>query len=138
MSTEVENALVYPIVEELCFSNSVSKLSPIMKGVETKMKVYKGSRNEHHELMVTVNGIPLNHRFDLFNHCREGFECGHGGVGAAQLALAMLADHLGNDRQAMTMCQSFKWEVISKLDRDHWCLTSHQIQKALRSIQVQM
>jgi hypothetical protein len=109
-----------------------------MKGVDTKMKAYEGVRNERYELVVTVNGIPLNPRLDLCNHCPEGFECGHGGVGAAQLALAILADHFGNDSQAKSLCQSFKWKVISKLARNHWCLTSDQIQNALMTIQAQM
>lgn len=98
------------------------------------MKTYKGVRNEHSELIVTVNGVSLNPRLDLWNHCSDGFECGHGGVGAAQLALAILADHLADDKQALALCQHFKWATIAKLPRrGNWQLDSDQIQHALLS-----
>lgn len=59
----------------------------------------------------------LNPRLDLFNHS-IGFEIGYGGSGPAQTALAILADHLGDDDRAVRLHQSFKWAVIAKLDRD--------------------
>lgn len=37
---------------------------------------------------------PLNPRNELYNHSPNGFEWGYGGSGPAQLALAILADHL--------------------------------------------
>src|SRR5439155_2970286 len=46
---------------------------------------------------VSVNGVPLNPRLDLRKHSVTGFEWGYGGSGPAQLALALLADHLAND-----------------------------------------
>lgn len=59
----------------------------------------------------------LNPRLDLFNHS-VGFEVGYGGSGPAQTALAILADHLGDDERAVRLHQSFKWAVIAKLERD--------------------
>ena len=47
-----------------------------------------------------------------------------GGSGPAQLALALLADHLGNDEQALAVYQRFKWAVIAKLPKHAWKLTS--------------
>ena len=38
---------------------------------------------------------PLDSRRDLWNHSPTGFEWGYCGSGPAQLALALLADHLG-------------------------------------------
>src|SRR5947209_8602479 len=39
---------------------------------------------------------PLPLRLDLFNHSPTGFSWGYGGSGPAQLALALLADALGD------------------------------------------
>ena len=40
-----------------------------------------------------------------------------GGSGPAQLALAILADHLGDDEQALNLYQRFKWAVIAELPK---------------------
>jgi hypothetical protein len=78
---------------------------------------------------------PLPWRLDLENHSPTGLECGYGGSGPAQLALAMLADLLGNDNRAIKLHQDFKWALISKLPRDDdWELTRDEINKHLRAI----
>ncbi len=97
------------------------------------MKRYQGKR-EGAVLVVTVNGCPLKPRLDLWNHSPCGFECGYGGSGPAQLALAILADHLGDDGQAVALHQDFKWRVVAKLPRPGWTLTSDQIQEVLASL----
>ena len=94
------------------------------------MKRYQGKR-EGAVFVVTVNGRPLNPRLDLWNHSPCGFECGYGGSGPAQLALAILADHLADDQQAVALHQDFKWRVVAKLPRRGWTLTSDQIQQSL-------
>lgn len=93
------------------------------------MKQYEGIR-EGHALIVTMNGRPLDPRLDLWNHSPTGFECGYGGSGPAQLALALLADCLGNDELAIQLHQSFKWAVVAKLPREGWRLTERQIRQA--------
>src|SRR5260221_3544670 len=100
------------------------------------MKTYEG-RREDYAADVTVTGRPLNPRHDLWNHSPTGFEWGYGGSGPAQLALALLADHLGNDDQAMEIYQRFKWAVVAKLPKSGWTLTSAQIDQALQSIREQ-
>lgn len=97
------------------------------------MKTYEG-RREGYAVLVTVNGRPLNPRLDLWNHSPSGFEWGYGGSGPAQLALALLADHLGDDRQALDLYQRFKWAVIAELPRRNWTLTSRQIHQAIQNI----
>ena len=97
------------------------------------MKTYEG-RREGYAVIVTVNGRPLNPRLDLWNHSPTGFEWGYGGSGPAQLALALLADHLANDQEALDLYQSFKFAVVAKLRPDRWELTSQQIDKELRTI----
>jgi len=97
------------------------------------MKCYAG-RREGHIVAVTVNGRVLNPRHDLWNHSPTGFEWGYGGSGPAQLALALLADHLRNDEAAVTFHQDFKFEVLAKLPYHGWTLTSEQIHDALASL----
>lgn len=95
------------------------------------MKTYEGRRSPL-GLEVTVNGQPLDPRFDLWEHSPTGFEWGYGGSGPAQLALALLADHLGDDERAVALHQEFKWAVVFKLSRPTWTLTSDQIEHAVQ------
>ena len=87
--------------------------------------------------MVTVNGIPLNPRLDLWNHSPTGFEWGYGGSGPAQLALALLADYLGDDNTAVALHQDFKHAFITRFDQRGWTLTSEEIRAAIRSLRPQ-
>jgi len=73
----------------------------------------------------------------LRHHSPTGFEWGYCGSGPAQLALAMLADHLGNDEQALNLYQRFKWQVIVELPRKRWTLTSREIDDGLQRIHEQ-
>src|SRR2546426_5830744 len=54
-----------------------------------------------------------NPRLDLWNHSPTGFECGYGGSGPAQLALALLAEHLRNDEQAVRRSEEHTSELQS-------------------------
>lgn len=95
------------------------------------MKTYRGFKDGS----VTVDGKSLDPRLDLWNHSPTGFNWGYGGSGPAQLALAILADHLGDDRQAIRFHQRFKWNVISYLPFGQpWTLTSTQVDEALGSL----
>jgi len=72
-------------------------------------KVYCGNRGRFNTLVeVRQRGVarPLELRLDLFNHSPTGFEWGSGGSGPAQLALAILADHLGDDATAVRLHSS--------------------------------
>lgn len=57
-------------------------------------------------------------RHDLANHSPTGFEWGYAGSGPAQLALAILAHAIGDDKRAVRLHQSFKREYIATLPRD--------------------
>jgi hypothetical protein len=94
------------------------------------MKTYIG-RREGYAVIVTVNGRSLNPRLDLYNHSPTGFEWGYCGSGPAQLALAILADHLRDDRSALNLHQRFKWNVIAELPHRGWTLTSPEIAEAI-------
>jgi hypothetical protein len=95
------------------------------------MKRYEGIR-QGHAVQVTVDGRRLNPRHDLWNHSPTGFEWGYGGSGPAQLALAILADHCGNDEEALNFYQRFKWEVIAELPGRGWTLSSWEIDRVLQ------
>lgn len=102
---------------------------------EASVKTYEAHRNAEGELIVTINGQTLDPRLDLINHSPTGFGCGHGSNGAAQLALAILADHFGDDEQAMARYQDFKCKVVAGLPQDTWSLTHDQIRQALTSLE---
>jgi hypothetical protein len=101
------------------------------------MKTYEGLRR-FYAVDVTVNGRTLDPRLDLCFHSPDGFEWGYCGSGPAQLALAILADHLGDDEQAFNLYQRFKWAVIAELPRKRsWTLTSRDIDQAIQAIRDQ-
>ena len=98
------------------------------------MKVYHGKRRKD-VLTVTVDGHQLDARTDLWDHSPSGFEWGYSGSGPAQLALALLAYHLQDDKEAVVLHQAFKFAVIAKLPRNDWTLTSAQIHEAVQTLQ---
>lgn len=96
------------------------------------MKVFTGHRDADGNAQVVVleggTRRPLNSRRDLSNHSPTGFEWGYGGSGPAQLALAILADVLGDDALALRLHQRFKWEVIAPLPRfGEWRFTETDV-----------
>jgi hypothetical protein len=93
------------------------------------MKVYEGGRSLDGSI-VTVDGKPLPPRYDLKRLSKTGFEWTFEGPGPAQLALALLADHLGNDGEALARYEGFMREVVAHLD-NAWRLTSDDIDRAL-------
>lgn len=92
--------------------------------------VYQGRRDTTapvgEEVEVTVNGKPLDCRYDLLSASPSGFEFGYGGSGPAQLAIAMLA-HAYSDEFACDHYQQFKREVVSELPEEGWTLTKHHL-----------
>ena len=101
----------------------------LMNEVDSEAQVYRVT-DDHN---VTY---PLNPRFDLRNHSPTGFQWGYGGSGPAQLALAILADHLKDDDKAQRFYQAFKFQVIARLPQGQgWTLTPHQIDEALVQIE---
>ncbi len=66
----------------------------------------------------------LNPRLDLVHHSPTGFAWGYGGSGPAQLALAVLADALGDDERALALYQPFKRAVFEPHPQDKaWTLS---------------
>ena len=73
-------------------------------------------------------------RFDLCRHSPDGFEWGYAGSGPAQLAIAICADVLDDDRLAVELYQTFKDRIIVPLKHDRWKLTGLVIRKVLDEI----
>ena len=94
------------------------------------MKRYEGGRSLD-GAVVTVDGRPLDPRFDLKRFSAMGFEWTYEGDGPRQLALALLADHLGDDQKALALTETFMREVVSVLD-NAWSMTSDEIDASLR------
>jgi hypothetical protein len=96
------------------------------------MKIYVGGRSLA-GAEVTVDGTALDPRFDLKRLSPAGFEWTYEGNGPAQLALALLADHLGDDPRALQLYEPFMRAVVAELDNS-WELTSAEIDAALASL----
>lgn len=96
--------------------------------------VNRGTRSAAIE--VSVDATPLRLRLDLFDHSPTGFTWGYGGSGAAQLALAILADCAG-DAVALRFHQGFKWQVIANLNLwEAWQLTETQVRNWLQTADI--
>lgn len=104
-------------------------------GEPTVAGLYAGVR--HRDGAVTVikcdTGERLNPRYDLRNHSPDGFEWGYGGSGPAQLALAILADYLKDDENALRLYQDFKWAVVARFG-DNWNLFKKELDDAIKAI----
>jgi uncharacterized protein DUF6166 len=96
------------------------------------MKTYEGGRGLA-GAQVTVDGAPLDPRFDVKMFSRMGFEWTYEGDGPRQLALALLCDHLGDPRRALALTEPFMREVVAELD-NAWLLTSEDVEEAVRRI----
>jgi len=96
------------------------------------MKLYRGGRSLD-GAVVTVDGQPLAPRYDLRQLSATGFEWTYEGAGPAQLALALLADHLGDDAQALALYEPFMRHLVAELDNS-WELTSVDIDAALAEL----
>lgn len=104
-------------------------------------RIYKGFTTTDGDRHVTVIGTrqggsrALAPRHDLRNHSPTGFNWGYGGSGPAQLALALLADVLGDDERALAVYQNFKWRVVARLDNAGWELTDDEVRRVVTELE---
>lgn len=98
------------------------------------MAIYEGGRGLD-GAEVTVDGAPLDPRFDLRAFSRAGFEWTYEGDGPRQLALALLADHLGDPARALALTEPFMRAVVAELD-NAWRLTGADIDAALAGLEM--
>jgi len=97
------------------------------------MKTYEGKRTID-GLRVTVDGKPLGEHYDVKQFTTYGFEWTYEGESPQQLALAILADYLGDNERAIRLSEPFMKQVVANLDND-WTLKSGEIDSALKSIE---
>lgn len=114
-------------------------------------KVYKGERTTDGCVVIveereTREGMSdklvrygLPPRLDIRNHSPSGFEWGYGGSGPAQLALALLVDHLGDTPEAREraerLYQPFKFMVVGRLQHESWELAAERIDAVVAELE---
>lgn len=96
------------------------------------MKRYLGERTID-GISVTVDGAALDPRFDLKTLSPEGFEWTYEGAAPAQLALALLADHLGDDQRAVALHDAFMRAAVANFEND-WEMTGEDIDAVLSGL----
>ena len=99
--------------------------------------VYRGTRSPlDHECLVVTRNAQLLHPFDsqqIINHSPDGFNCGYGGSGPAQLALALLLDATGDPDLAISQHQNFKRCFVMDW-ADEWEISQEDIITWLNSL----
>jgi hypothetical protein len=96
------------------------------------MKTYSGDRTID-GIRVLVDGQPLDPRTDLKAYSRNGFEWSYEGPEPAQLAFAILVDHLNDPARAESLHDAFMREIVANFDNT-WELTSADIDADLAVI----
>jgi hypothetical protein len=96
------------------------------------MKAYAGKRTID-GLVVTVDGEPLDEHYEVKRFTRYGFEWTYEGESPRQLALAILADYLGDNDRAIRLSEPFMKKVVADLDND-WQLSAAEVDAAVRSL----
>lgn len=96
------------------------------------MKIYRGDRTID-GIIVTVDGKPLDPRYDLKRLTSTGFEWTYEGQGPAQLALALLAEHLGDDERALALYAPFMEAIVANFGNE-WEMTEEDMAEAVASL----
>lgn len=99
------------------------------------MKSYRGDRTID-GIEVTVDGRPLDPRYDLKRLTSTGFEWTYEGQGPAQLALALLADHLGEEARALALYPAFMRAVVANLGNE-WELSEADLAEAVAALEAE-
>lgn len=99
---------------------------------EDDVKTYQGDRTID-GILVTVNGAPLDEHREIKTLTEDGFEWGFEGPASAQLALAILADHLGDNARALALHDAFMREVVANFANE-WIMTSADVQEAVDAL----
>jgi hypothetical protein len=94
------------------------------------MKKYIGDRTID-GIAVTVDGEPLSPYYDQLKLTEHGFEWSYEGPEPAQLAFALLYDHLGDAAVAKQLHQALMERVVANFDNE-WELTSDDLDDAIR------
>ncbi len=101
----------------------------------TETRAYVGERTID-GASVTVDGRPLDHRYGVKTYTDHGFEWSYEGDGPRQLALAILAEHLGDTDAALELVEPFMQRVVANFDND-WEMTGADIDRAIENIRLE-
>jgi hypothetical protein len=96
------------------------------------MKTYIGDRTID-GISVMVDGKPLPHYYDQLKLTEYGFEWSYEGPSPAQLAFALLFDHLGDAAGAKALYKPFMEQVVANFDNE-WELTGADIDAAVSAL----
>jgi hypothetical protein len=96
------------------------------------MKIYTGERTID-GLKVTVDGHRLDEHYEIKQFTKYGFEWTYEGESPQQLALAILAEQLGDPQRALRLSGPFMKKVVANLDND-WTLTGDEVDATVRSM----
>lgn len=78
---------------------------------------------------------PLNPRLDLISKSPTGFAWGFAGSGPHQLAVALLADAIGDDRVALALMSPFAHRVLASIPADEpWSMSDTVVRSVAHSI----
>ena len=96
------------------------------------MKHYAGDRTID-GVKVTVDGAPLDPRVNFMEFSKNGFEWSYEGPETRQLALALLADHLGDAAAAKAAVEPFMRAIVANFGNE-WEMSSADIDLALAGL----
>jgi hypothetical protein len=96
------------------------------------MRHYAGDRTID-GVKVTVDGVPLDPRVNIVEFSKNGFEWSYEGPEPRQLALALLADHLGDDAAAKAQVEPFMRAIVANFGNE-WEMSSADIDVALAGL----
>lgn len=96
------------------------------------MKHYVGDRTID-GVSVEVDDQPLSPGYDRLQLTEHGFEWSYEGREPAQLAFALLLDHLGDAAMANNLHEPFMKHVVANFDNT-WEMTSADIDAAISAL----
>ena len=96
------------------------------------MTVYRGSRTID-GIQVLADGQPLDPRYEVKRFTRGGFEWTYEGPEPSQLALALLVEHLGDERKALALTEAFMRKVVANFEND-WQLDGEEIDRVIAEL----
>ena len=97
------------------------------------VKVYRGDRTID-GILVTVDDEPLGDAIDIKPLCTDGFEWGFEGPASAQLALAILQNHLDDAERSIRLYEPFMREIVANFANE-WVMTSVDLDDAIADIE---
>ncbi|WP_298253295.1 DUF6166 domain-containing protein [Bradyrhizobium sp.] len=96
------------------------------------MKKFNGDRTID-GVKAWVDGQLLDQRLDIHRYTPNGYEWSYEGDEPRQLALAILAEHLGDAAAAKALVEPFMKAVVANFDNE-WEMTSADVDAAINAL----